>query len=93
MLIMGVTVFNRPSYRFTFQPSFTHRSSSGKRSFEAAHHSKLELALMMIQGAVNCGILPGYVMFDSWYSWPSLINSIRNINENIRVYPNLSTKN
>ena len=70
-----------------------HRSSSGKRSFEAAHYSKLQLALMMIQGAVNCGILPGYVMFDSWYSWPSLINAIRNINENIHVICRLKDSN
>ncbi|MCD4811296.1 hypothetical protein K8R14_01670 [bacterium] len=37
------------------------RSISGQKSFEAKHYTKLELALMMIQSAINCGILPGYV--------------------------------
>jgi len=37
------------------------RKSSGQRSFEAEHYTKLELALMMIQRAVNCGVAPGYV--------------------------------
>ena len=53
------------------------RSSSGQRSYEALQYSKLELAFMLIQRAVNCGIIPGYVLFDSWYSWPVLINRIR----------------
>ena len=56
------------------------RSISGQRSFEAKHCTKLELALMMIQRAINCGIVPGYVLFDSWYAWPVLINGIRKIN-------------
>jgi len=55
------------------------RKSSGQRSFEAKHYTKLELALMMIQRAVNCGIVPGYVLFDSWYAWPDFINGIRKI--------------
>jgi len=38
------------------------RTSSGRRSFEAKHYAKLELALMMIKSAVNCGIVPGYVL-------------------------------
>ena len=57
------------------------RKSSGQRSFEAKHYTKLELALMMIQSAVNCGIVPGYVLFDSWYAWPDFINGIRKIKE------------
>jgi hypothetical protein len=50
------------------------RSNSGQRSFEAEHYTKLELACMLLERAVNSGILPGYVLFDSWYSWPVLIN-------------------
>ena len=69
------------------------RKISGKRSFEAYHHSKLQLALMMIQRAVNCGILPGYVMFDSWYAWPSFIHAIRLIEENIHVICRLKDSN
>jgi ubiquitin len=61
------------------------RKSSGQRSFEAKHYTKLQLALMMIERAVSCGIVPGYVLFDSWYSWPVLINGIRQIKDSIHV--------
>jgi hypothetical protein len=69
------------------------RKSSGKRSFEAKHCTKLQLSLMMIQTAVNSGIVPGYVLFDSWYAWPILINAIRNINKNIHVICRLKKSN
>lgn len=54
-------------------------SVSGRRSYEAKHHTKLELALMMIETAVSYGICPGYVLFDSWFAWPCFINAIRSI--------------
>jgi hypothetical protein len=57
------------------------RSSSGHRSFEAQQHTKLELAYNLIQRAVTCGLAPGYVLFDSWYAWPVLINRIRHLKE------------
>ena len=57
------------------------RSSNGQRSFEAQQYTKLELAFMLIERAVNCGIVPGYVLFDSWYAWPVLINRIRNLKD------------
>jgi hypothetical protein len=57
------------------------RSSSGQRSFEAQQYTKLELAFLLIQRAVNCGIVPGYVLFDSWYSWPVFINRIRSLKD------------
>ena len=69
------------------------RKSSGKRSFEAKHYTKLELALMMIQKAVDCGIVPGYIMFDSWYSWPGFINEIRKIKKSIHVVCRLKNNN
>ena len=69
------------------------RKSSGKRSFEAKHYTKLELALMMIQTAVNAGIVPGYVLFDSWYAWPKLINSICKIKKGIQVICRLKDSN
>jgi len=69
------------------------RTSSGRRSFEAKHYTKLELSLMMIKSAVNAGIVPGYVLFDSWYAWPDLINEIRNIKENIHVVCRLKDSN
>jgi hypothetical protein len=69
------------------------RKSSGQRSFEAKHYTKLELALMMIQSAVNCGIVPGYVLFDSWYAWPDFINGIRKIKESIHVVCRLKDSN
>jgi hypothetical protein len=61
------------------------RSVSGKMSYEAKHFTKLELALQMIKNTVNAGIIPGYVLFDSWYSWPVFINGIRKIGHNIHV--------
>jgi hypothetical protein len=57
------------------------RSSSGLRSFEAQQYSKLELAFMLIQRAANRALLPGYILFDSWYAWPVLINRIRNLKD------------
>jgi len=57
------------------------RQSSGQRSFEAQKYTKLDLAFMLIERAVNCGIIPGYVLFDSWYAWPVLINRIRSLKD------------
>ena len=61
------------------------RSISGQRSFEAAHYSKLELAVQLIQRAIRCGFCADYVLFDSWYAWPSLISTIRNIKQGLHV--------
>ena len=69
------------------------RSSSGIRSYEAKHCTKLELALSMIQRAVKSGILPGYVLFNSWYSWPGFIESIRKIHQDIHVICRLKNSN
>jgi hypothetical protein len=69
------------------------RSSSGQRSHEAKHYTKLELALIMIERAINSGVLPGYVMFDSWYAWPSFIDGIRKINKSIHVICRLKNSN
>ena len=57
------------------------RSISGQRSFEAATCSKLELALQMISRAMGCGFKAAYVLFDSWYAWPSLIRAIRSLDD------------
>jgi len=48
---------------------------------------------MMIQSAVNCGIVPGYVLFDSWYAWPDLINGIRKTKESVHVICRLKDSN
>jgi hypothetical protein len=69
------------------------RKSSGQRSFEAKQYTKLELSLMMIQAAVKSGIVPGYVLFDSWYAWPKLINAIRKIEKSIHVICRLKDSN
>ena len=69
------------------------RSSSGSRSYEAKHYTKLELALSMIRKTVKGGILPGYVLFDSWYSWPWFIQAIRNIHRGIHVVCRLKNSN
>ena len=61
------------------------RSISGQMSYEAKHQGKVELALEMVQRAFGRGIHAGYVLFDSWYAWPSLINAIRNINSHLHV--------
>jgi hypothetical protein len=54
-------------------------------SHEAKHQGKIKLALQMFQRAFDRGIRAGYVLFDSWYSWPSLINTIRQINDDLHV--------
>jgi hypothetical protein len=61
------------------------RSVSGQMSYEAKHHGKVELALQMIQRAMDRGVRAGYVLFDSWYAWPSLIIAIRNISRDLHV--------
>ena len=61
------------------------RRISGRMSYEAKHFGKLDLALQMIQRAFDRGIRAGYVLFDSWYAWPSLIKAIRNINQELHV--------
>jgi hypothetical protein len=61
------------------------RSVSGKMSHEAKHLGKIDLALQMIQRAYDHGIRAGYVLFDSWYGWPSFIHSIRKIDERLHV--------
>jgi len=61
------------------------RSISGQMSYEAKHIGKVDLALKMVQRAFDRGIRAGYVLFDSWYAWPSLINAIRNISNKLHV--------
>jgi hypothetical protein len=61
------------------------RSISGQMSYEAKHFGKLDLALQMIQRAFDRGIRAGYVLFDSWYAWPSLIKAIGNISQELHV--------
>jgi hypothetical protein len=61
------------------------RSISGQMSHEALHCTKLDLALRMIERAVSNGLQAGYVLFDSWYAWPSLIQAIRKIKKELHV--------
>jgi len=61
------------------------RSISGQMSLEAHRCTKLELALRMIERAVSQGLHAGYVLFDSWYAWPSFIWTIRNIQKDLHV--------
>ena len=61
------------------------RSISGRMSYEAKHFGKLDLALQMIQRAFDRGIKTGYVLFDSWYAWPSLIIAIRQVSQRLHV--------
>jgi hypothetical protein len=55
------------------------RSISGQRSHEAKTYTKLELALQMLKRAIGHGLRADYVLFDSWYAWPSFINAILKI--------------
>ncbi len=61
------------------------RTALGQRCFEAKYCTKLELGRMMIARAVSQGIIPGYVLFDSWYACPSFINGVRDIDKRIHV--------
>ncbi len=55
------------------------RSVSGQRSFEAANFTKIELVPQMLERAIRHNFTADYVLFDSWYAWPSLIKTIRKI--------------
>ncbi|MBW2075927.1 MAG: transposase [Deltaproteobacteria bacterium] len=61
------------------------RSISGRMSHEAKHQGKVKLGLQMIERAFDRGIRAGYVLFDSWYAWPSLIHAIRLISDDLHV--------
>lgn len=61
------------------------RSISGQMSHEAMHYTKLELALRMIKRVVSHRLQAGYVLFDSWYAWPSFIQAIRKIKKELHV--------
>ncbi len=61
------------------------RSISGQRSFEAKHYSKLDLAVMMIERAIDNGFTARYVLFDSWYAWPVVIKKVRAIKDDLHV--------
>jgi hypothetical protein len=61
------------------------RSISGQMSHEALNYTKLDLALRMIERAVENGLKAGYVLFDSWYAWPSFIQAIRKIKKELHV--------
>jgi hypothetical protein len=61
------------------------RSISGQMSHEALNYTKLDLALRMIERAVENGLKAGYVLFDSWYAWPSFIQAIRKIKKKLHV--------
>ena len=61
------------------------RSISGQMSHEALHYTKLDLALRMIERAVSQGLQAGYVLFDSWYAWPSVIQAICKIKKELHV--------
>ncbi len=61
------------------------RSISGQMGYEAVHYTKPELALRMIERAVSHGLQAGYVLFDSWYAWPSFIQAVRKIKKELHV--------
>lgn len=61
------------------------RSISGQMSYDAKYLGKPALALQMVQRAFDCGIRAGYVLFDSWYAWPSFIRAIRNTDRGVHV--------
>lgn len=61
------------------------RSISGLMSYEAKRYSKIDLALEMIKRARAHGLRAGYVLFDSWYAWPSFIHKIRQISQDLHV--------
>ena len=54
-------------------------------SYEARHCSKIELHIEMIQRAMSQGLHAGYVLFDSWYAWPSFVDKIRQISQDLHV--------
>jgi len=69
------------------------RSISGRMSREAGEYTKLDLALMMLRRAFSQGITAGYVLCDSWYSWPGFISAIREISKDLHVICRLKDTN
>jgi hypothetical protein len=61
------------------------RSAGGKRVTEARNHSKLVLAEQMVKQALSKGFIPGYILFDSWYAWPSLITALNKLKKRLHV--------
>ena len=61
------------------------RTAIGKRITEARKHSKLVLAEQMIKQAISKGFVPGYILFDSWYAWPSFIEALRKIAQKTHI--------
>ena len=61
------------------------RSISGQMSYDAKYLGKPALAVQMVQRAFDCGIRAGYVLFDSWYAWPSFIRAIWKIDRAVHV--------
>ncbi len=55
------------------------RSSSGRMSTEATEMTKLQLVESMIKRALSHGVKAKYVLFDSWFSFPSFIGKIRKL--------------
>ena len=78
-------VSNRRHAKSPIANHYDRRSISGQMSHEAIHHTKLELALRMIKRAVSYQLQAGYVLFDSWYAWPSFIQDIRKIKKELHV--------
>lgn len=78
-------VSNRRHEKSPIVDSGDSRSISGQMSHEAIHNTKLDLALRMIERAVSHGLEAGYVLFDSWYAWPSFIQAVRNIHHELHV--------
>jgi len=78
-------VSNRRHTKSPIADHYDCRSISGQMSYEARHYTKLELALRMIERAVSHGLKAGYVLFDSWYAWPSFIQAIRKIKKELHV--------
>ena len=61
------------------------RSVSGQMSYEASCYSKPQLAIRMLKRATSRGLRAGYVLFDSWYAWPSFISEIGQISQQLHV--------
>jgi hypothetical protein len=78
-------VSNRRHQKSPIATDVDPRSISGQMSHEALHYTKLDLALRMIQRSVENGLQAGYVLFESWYAWPSFILAIREIKKELHV--------
>ncbi len=85
--------FGKKHHRRNVQSTESGKTAIGKRIAEARNYGKTEFGGQMIKQAIKKGFAPGYILFDSWYAWPTFIKEIREIQEKPHVICRLKEVN